>query len=256
MKQNLRIIGANWKLHPTKLADAEDLFLAVKDAAARARNTSTIIFPPALYLEAVTALYSGTKIGFGAQNIFWEQEGSYTGEISAAQLKDLNVGYTLVGHSERRWLGETNEQTNKKIHAALEQKRSVMLCVGEDERDDDGEYLAALREEVTTGLRDIPKAKLKQIMLAYEPRWAIGGDAETAPSEQMIQEMTIFIRKTLVELFEKQTAMQIPILYGGSVEVENAASIMQEGGVDGLLIGHASREPESFTQIIKAIDKL
>lgn len=246
-----RLVVANWKMNPETSSEAVKLFEGIKGGASKLKNVDTVIAPPFVFLPAVAQKYRGNKIAFAAQNVSQEKNGSYTGEISVAMLKDLNVDYVIVGHSERRAIGETNEMVNKKIKMALTNGLSAILCIGEHERDSSAEYLSFLKEELTVGLQSISKAQLKHLVIAYEPLWAIGKSKDDAMRPEQVHEMVIFIRKILVEQFGKPAAMAVSVLYGGSVEAENAEELLKHGEVSGFLVGHASLQAKSFNEILK-----
>jgi triosephosphate isomerase len=246
-----RLIVANWKMHPTRFADAKKLFLAIKKTSATLQSVQTVIAPPSVFLSRLSALYKGHRIAFSAQNVFWAETGSFTGEEGASMLKDAGATYTIIGHSERRALGETNEVIGKKVVAALEAKLSVILCIGESERNhSNGTHLDFLKEQLTTALSGISQRDLLRIIVAYEPIWAIGKSAESAMQPRELHEMVLFIKKIIAEMHGKTSAMKVPVIYGGAVEVENTKRLLVEGEADGLLVGHASLDPKAFGEIL------
>lgn len=246
-----RLIVANWKMNPETSSEASQLFEGIKSVASKLKNVDTVVAPPFVFLPTLSSKYKGNKISFAAQNVFFDKKGSYTGEISIPMLQDLKVNYVIVGHSERRALGESNELINKKVKAVVSSKMTAILCIGESERDVSAEYLAFLKDELVIGLDSISKAQLKNLVIAYEPLWAIGKTDEDAMKPEQVHEMVIFIRKILSERFGKTSAMSVPVLYGGSVEPENAESLLKHGEISGFLVGHASLEAESFGEILK-----
>jgi triosephosphate isomerase len=199
------------------------------------------------------------NLKLGSQDVFWEEEGSYTGEISAKMLKNLGVEYVIIGHSERRRLGETDEAINKKIRQALKNHLKVIFCVGEFERDDENKYFQFVKNEISKGLDKVPTRLLKNLIVAYEPIWAISsvnksGKARfNADTPENAQEMAIYIKRVLVSLFGK-IVQKSPVLYGGSVEAENAASFLKKEGIEGLLVGRASWSAKTFGELLKNID--
>jgi triosephosphate isomerase len=192
-----------------------------------------------------------SKPQIGVQDVSSSLGGAYTGEVSAAMTANLGAKFTIIGHSERRALGETNAIVNKKILAALSAGLEVVLCIGEQTRDHDGFYLGYLRDELDSAFQSVLPRDLPRIMIAYEPIYAIGRSAADAMSGQEVHEMVIFIRKYLAEKFNRSRADATTILYGGSVEGSNAESILKEGMVDGFLVGRASLDPNMFMEIIK-----
>tara|TARA_Y100000031_G_scaffold111703_2_gene123188 strand:+ start:1319 stop:2095 length:777 start_codon:yes stop_codon:yes gene_type:complete len=245
-----RIIVANWKMNPRTTQEARKNFLHVKKTAEKLTKVQTVITPPFIFLESFSKETS-RRCALGAQDVFWKKEGSYTGEISPAQLYDLNVTHVILGHSERRRLGESDEIIRDKIKAALEYRLNVILCIGESERDTEGHYLAFLKNEIKKSLERIPKKQLARLIVAYEPIWAVGAKAKFADTPESLFETSIFIRKILSDTFSKKIAFQVPILYGGSVTEHNAENFLKNGGVDGLLVGRASLDFKEFSKILK-----
>ncbi|MCH7529567.1 triose-phosphate isomerase [Patescibacteria group bacterium] len=255
MKKRNVLIVANWKMNPQTLSKAEKLFSDIQKTASRLQNVQTVICPPIAFLGELLHLYSGQKILFGVQDVFWQDEGSYTGYIGSAMIKNMGAEYVILGHSERRKLGEDNETINKKVLSALTEKLKIVLCVGEKERDVHGEYLTFLREELQSAFENVPIQMLKNIVIAYEPIWTIGREADDAMDPQEVHEMVIFIRKTLAEIYDANTAQRVPVLYGGSVEPSNASVLLERGEINGFLIGHASLVPQDFNEILSIASK-
>ncbi len=253
MKKGKKIIVANWKMNPGTLAEARLLFAKIKRAASRLENVLTIICPPFAYLAAFA--HSGaTRVALGAQNASPQNGGRLTGEVSPEMLRDLGVSYCIVGHSERRALGETDEVIAAKVRAVVAEGMTPILCVGERARDAEGRYFEILKNQLAASLARLPRASFRTLVIAYEPLWAIGKSAREAMSPRAVCETSIFIRKVLTDLVGAENAQQPQILYGGSVEEENTAAILAEGGVDGLLVGHISLESERFITILKRAD--
>lgn len=246
------IVVANWKMNPTTYRDAKRLLDATKKAAEAAKNVSLIVAPPSIFLRELRASYKGKRILFAAQSAHYEASGSFTGEMSQQQVKDAKCSAVLVGHAERRAAGETNDDVKKKVAAALENKLLPVLCIGEASRTQEGEHYTFVREQLTTVLRDIPAAKMPQIMIAYEPIWAIG--ASKPMSVREMHEMAIFIRKTIVEM-HGSSGMNMKILYGGAIDETNAADMLREGDVNGLLVGRASTDPFKIKALIESVQE-
>lgn len=244
----------NWKMNPASIGEAKRLFLEVKKVSFRRRNAHTIICPPAAFLAELRKLYIGKRIAFGAQNIFAEPAGAYTGEISADMVSSVGASYVILGHSERRAMGETNEEIGRKVDAALVAGLKVILCVGESDRDEHGEYLSYLREELFSALLNVSRQSLKHIFIAYEPLWAIGKTGADAIQPSDLHGTVIFLRKILAEKYDKRSAFALTILYGGSVESENAQALLEEGSVSGFLVGHASLSADEFGAILNIAD--
>ena len=256
MKKRKAMVVANWKMNPESLDEAMDLFDGIKGASSRAQNVKTIICPPSVFLSELRLSYTGKKISFGAQDSFWEDKGSYTGYISPKMLKSVDIEYVILGHSERRALGEDNKMVHKKVVEVLDEKLDIILCVGESVRDSQGEYLSFLREQLRSAFEEVSKELLKNVTIAYEPIWAIGKTAGEAMKPQEVHETVIFIRKTLSELYDVDTAHLVQILYGGSVEPSNTEELFEKGEVDGFLVGHASLVPDDFSEMINIVNKI
>lgn len=244
------LIVANWKMNPASFPEAKKLFTAIKKTASASTKYKIILTPPALYLEMLAKSYRGKAIAFGAQNVHWEDTGSYTGEISALMAKRAGASYVLVGHAERRHLGESNDDTRKKVAAVVRSKMTPILCIGESERDERGHYLLHVREQLRIGLQEIGKADVKKVAVAYEPVWAIG--QEDAMDAHEMHQMSLYIRKVLLEHFG-QAASSIPILYGGSVNESAELAILYDSEVQGLVLGRASADAKTFTTLMKSI---
>jgi len=202
-------------------------------------------------------MVGGHRCVIGAQNSFWNSgEEARTGEVSPAMLRDIGAQYIILGHSERRALGETDEMVSKKINAALKEKLTVVLCVGESNRDEHGEYTKFIKNELKASLAEVSKKDLKNIIVAYEPIWAIGERATRAASPEDALEISILIRKILTDVFNTKEVMKVPILYGGSVSPKNAASFLTHGGADGLLVGRASLDTNKFSEILGSAENI
>jgi len=239
-------------MNPEDFDEAKEVFISIKNSS-RLAKSKIVVCPPNLYIKALAELSKKTKkIAIGSQNVFFEQKGAFTGETSPSMLKNLGVQYVIVGHSERRRMGESSEDVSKKVSASLSSGLSVILCIGESERDKEGIYLQALKDMLSTSLLGIGEKNISKLIIAYEPIWAIG-EGHSAMTPHDIYQMAVFIKKELCSIFGEIIGKKIPILYGGSVDPDNAGTIVKEGGVDGLLVGRESLNPESFGRIIKSI---
>jgi triosephosphate isomerase len=255
-----KLIIANWKMNPQTVKEAAELFNATARTARKIKNTKVVICPPFVYLGLFAKKFqvpsSKFQVQLGSQDIFWEDSGSYTGEVSAKMLKNIGVQYVIIGHSERRRLGETDEMINKKIKQALQNSLKVIFCAGEWERDEAGNYLQFVKDEIKKGLKKIPAKLLKNLIIAYEPVWAISSVAKSgkarfnADTPENAQEMAIYVKRVLVSLFGK-ICRNVPVLYGGSVDEKNAAAFLKKEGIDGLLVGRASWSAKLFEEILK-----
>ncbi|MCK4752381.1 MAG: triose-phosphate isomerase [Planctomycetes bacterium] len=246
-------VAGNWKMN-TDSHSAVDLAKALVSGAADVAGISVdvAVCPPFVYLQAVTSAISTANIAVGAQDIYFEQKGAFTGEISTSMLKDVGCAYALCGHSERRHvLGETDELINKKVTAAISGGILPILCVGEllEEREAKKTSEVVTRQ-IKEGLAGLSAEKLSAVTLAYEPVWAIGTGLTATPDQA--QEVHALIRKLIGELYDSKSAEEIRILYGGSAKPDNAAELMGQEDVDGLLVGGASLKADDFVAIIQA----
>ena len=255
MNKDLRkvVIAGNWKMNKTRpeaKALIEELKPLVKDA-----SCEVIICVPYTNLETALDATSGTNIKVGAENCHWAKSGAFTGEISADMLKEMNVEYVIIGHSERRqYFGETDETVNQRTKAALESGLKVILCVGEllAEREQ-GITEDVIKNQLVKDLADLSADDMKNIIIAYEPVWAIG-TGKTATAEQA-NEVNGFIRATVADLYNKDVADALTIQYGGSMNAGNADELLSKEHVDGGLIGGASLKAPDFSVIVKAGSK-
>ena len=237
-------------MNPTSIQEAKKLFLSLRGKTKSSKKVNVIICPPSLYLNELIRLHTSRKnIKFGLQNAFWKNEGSFTGEISPKMAKNSGVEYIIVGHSERRALGETNEMVREKIHTTLENKLKPIICVGEGSRDDHGRYLSFLRSQIEEGLKGVLIKDLKNIIIAYEPIWAIGKSDKDAVTAHNLEEMILYIKKILKEIYNDNKALKTKVIYGGSVEGGNAKNLLEETNIDGFLVGHASLKKDDFVRI-------
>jgi triosephosphate isomerase len=243
------LISGNWKMH-TLIQGAQDLAAAVAQAAAKVSDRDIMIAPPYTALAEVKKIIAGSAVILGSQNVHWEEQGAFTGEISGTMLKDLGCDMAIVGHSERRYVfGETDRMINKRISGALKFGLIPVFCIGETlEQREAGQTMTVLEDQVRAGLDEIKLKDGNQIVVAYEPVWAIG-TGKTA-TEVQAQEAHRFIRDLLADIYEKNIAGQIRILYGGSVKPENIDILMQQDDIDGALVGGAALKAESFERII------
>jgi triosephosphate isomerase (TIM) len=250
MNQRRPLIAGNWKMFKTPGEAAETAKQLVRHAGA-VTDIDMMIAPTFIALSAVFAAIKNSPVALGAQNLYWENEGAYTGEISAPMLKSAGCQYCIIGHSERRqYFGETDETVNKKIKAAIKAGLQPVFCVGETEKErESGQTLSILDKQIKKGLEGLVSAQLDSLIIAYEPIWAIG-TGKTATDDQA-QEVHRFIRSLVKDNFGRALSDSIRILYGGSVKPDNIASLMAMSDIDGALVGGASLSAESFSQIIK-----
>jgi triosephosphate isomerase len=216
-------------------------------------RTEIILCPSFVHLDGFHSEL-GKEVKLGAQNIFWEREGSFTGEISPSMVKNFGCEYVIIGHSERRkYFGETNEVINIKINAALKVGLRPIICVGESKAEKGAmETMRVVTKQVKEALRDVNRTKLEQIIITYEPIWAVGTDV--TPTANEIMEAKLLIRKILVEMFDKKYAKEVKLLYGGSVNAKIVEEVCLEPGMDGVLIGRESLAPFEFLKIAEIIN--
>jgi triosephosphate isomerase (TIM) len=251
MKKQKKLVVANWKMFPESPEEAKKIFSEVKRGTSKIRKTNVVICPSHVH----TALFVGktkSPLHLGSQDTNSLSSGSLTGEVSVSQLAKIGVEYVIIGHSERRKMGETDEMVNSKLKAVLNYGMTAVVCVGESVRDHQGDYLNVIRNQIISALKNVEKKYLSEVVVAYEPVWAIGAKEAMSPAD--VLETSIFIKKILKDLFVDYSE-SILILYGGSVDHVNASSLVNEGGVSGFLIGRQSLIPKDFVEIVKIVDK-
>ncbi|MCR4279404.1 MAG: triose-phosphate isomerase [Candidatus Zambryskibacteria bacterium] len=242
------ILVANWKNHPSSQDEVHALLKDLIRKKLLYKRLSVFIAPPLAYLESV-ADRAGKFAQLAAQDITELPKGTYTGVVTNDILKSFGVKLAIVGHSERRALGESSLVVSEKVKAALKSGIAPLVCVGEKTRDTDGEHFEFLRMQIKESLAGLSKQSVTSVLIAYEPSWAIGKSAKDAMPAGELAQSVIFIKKVLTDLYGRKVAESIPILYGGSVDPSNAGEIMREGGVKGLLVGRASLKAKSFEEI-------
>jgi triosephosphate isomerase len=245
-----KIVAGNWKMNKTA-SEAAALIEGIKREVAGVSKVEVVVCPPFTDLKDAAAACAGSNVKLGAQNVHWETSGAFTGEVSAAMLKDLCVDYVIIGHSERRqYFGETDETVNKRTQTALAAGLIPIVCVGETlaERDA-GRMESVVVGQIKAGLAGLG-GDLSKVVIAYEPVWAIGTGRTATPAQA--QEVHALIRRTLAELADGDVANAIRIQYGGSMKPENAKELLGQPDIDGGLIGGAALKADSFAAIIKA----
>jgi triosephosphate isomerase len=251
MKRTALVVG-NWKLNPSSLADAQKLIEALGKKYKQKDQQRIAVAPSFVHLSDAAKKIGKKPIALAAQDVATEVMGPFTGEVSAPQLRDLKVEYLIIGHSERRAMGETDEQVQKKVLVALKHKLTPVVCIGEQERDTQGNFFTFIEKQVKSLADVLSVTDIKKIVIAYEPIWAIGTGKTATASD--VKEMQLFLFATLTKLYDKATAGKVTLLYGGSVKPDNAKELHQEGGMSGFLVGGASLKAEDFLAIIKATD--
>ncbi len=245
-----KIVAGNWKMNKS-VNDATDLASSVKIDLADCIEVDVVLCPTFTSLKAVSDVISGTHIKLGAQNMHWENDGAFTGEISAAMLRDVYCHYVILGHSERRaYFNETDATVNKRLHAALAATLKPIVCVGETlEQRESGQMKDVVKTQLNGGLADAADG-MADVIVAYEPVWAIGTGKTATPAQA--QEMHAFIREVLAEMFGDSTANATRIQYGGSAKPGNAKELFSQKDIDGGLIGGAALDALSFVEIVRA----
>jgi triosephosphate isomerase len=245
-------VAGNWKMNPASVEAARALAAGVKDGVGTSADVEVALGCPAVYLSAVSDVLADSPIGLSGQNMHWAKEGAYTGEISAAMLLDQGCTHVILGHSERRHgMGETDEQVNKKLKAALEAGLYPIVCLGEtlDERESDRTE-SVVAAQLQGSLAGLSPEEMNKVVLAYEPVWAIGTGKTATPDQA--QAVHAFIRKKLAEVFGEKTAGLVKIQYGGSVKPDNALELLSCPDIDGALVGGACLKAADFLAIIEA----
>lgn len=245
-----KVIAGNWKMFNDIPASVKLISELKKSLAGLDVKADVIICPPFTSLDTAKTLIKDSNIQLGAQNMYFEESGAYTGEISAEMLKSAGCQYVILGHSERRTIFmESDELINKKVKKAISSGLTAIFCVGETlEQRENGTTESVINKQVTVGLEGLSSEDLKKVIVAYEPVWAIG-TGKTATPEQA-QEVHAFIRGLIGKLFTSQAAEEVVIQYGGSVKPENAATLLSQKDIDGALVGGACLKADSFTSII------
>jgi triosephosphate isomerase len=249
-----KLIIGNWKMNPASLDEAKTIIRKVRAAASKLQNTNVVACPPYVFIPAAISTRDPDTLEAGAQTVSFEEGGPHTGEVSAAMLKNLGVRYVIVGHSEERAAGDTDEMVSKRVKAVLEAGMKAVLCVGEKVHDEGGAYLDILKDQIKNSLANVPSNLAKNIVVAYEPVWAIG--AKEPMSSAQIYEASLFVKKVFSDVFSQNQAMKTAVLYGGSVNFRNAHEIITIGKVDGLLVGRESVNVPGFVELLKAVDAI
>lgn len=244
------LIAGNWKMNKHS-AESVELVSQLRNMVCDVKEVDIVVAPPYTALGAVADAIKGSNIFLSAQHTFWEESGAFTGEVAPSMLKDIGCRYAIVGHSERRqYFGETNETVNKRLKAALKVSLTPIVCIGEvlEEREA-GKTLNIIEQQLKEGLNDLSAGDMENVVIAYEPVWAIGTGKTATPDQA--QEVHQFIRKLIAEIFSEKVAEGVRILYGGSVKPDNIDQLMSQKDIDGALVGGASLKADSFSRIVK-----
>lgn len=246
------MVAANWKMHKT-IEEARMLVWQLLDGGLREfPQVERVLCPPFTALLPVSALLAGTDIGLGAQNMHWEEQGAYTGEIAPAMVAEV-ARYVILGHSERRgYFGETDDMVNRKVQAALRHELTPIVCVGETlEEREAGQTETVVQRQIVQGLAGLTAEQAARMVIAYEPVWAIGTGKAATP-EEANRVVAVVIRRALAEMFGEAVAQEVRVLYGGSVKPDNAAPFFSQPEIDGALVGGASLHADQFLAIVRA----
>lgn len=247
------LLVGNWKMAPEKKTQVVVLTKATSVIARQYKKTITTVVCPSFVHIPVAVKAANTALCIGAQYAAPGSAVASTGLVSAAMLKDAGVQYCIVGHSENRARGETNEMVRESVARLLEKKIRPIVCIGERDRDTQGWYLSEIKDQLEGMLVAVPRNALKQLVIAYEPVWAIGSAAVREATPQECREMVIFIRKILTDTYDEKAAKIVPIIYGGSANEQNANLFIAEGKAQGLLVGRVSLDPKRFALLANTI---
>ncbi len=245
------IISGNWKMYKTT-AEARELVEGLVNGFSEGKDREMMIFPPSIHTKADVAMTKDSGIDVGVQNMYFKEEGAFTGEVSPKMVKDSGAAYILIGHSERRHVfGETDELLNNKVKAAYEYGIKPMLCIGELlEEYEAGKSVEVCKQQLVDDLKGISADQMKEMVIAYEPVWAIGTGKVATP--EIAESMHKSIREVLTELYNEEIAQTVPVLYGGSVKPDNANGLLSQENIDGVLVGGACLKADSFLSIAKS----
>lgn len=249
MTDRIPLVAANWKMHGLR-SEAESLARNIAAQCGDLQGREVVLAPPFTALDVVAAAIRGTALQLGAQNLHWEKKGAFTGEVSTAMLREVGCSHVIIGHSERRQhFGETDANVARKVHAAQEAGLMPIVCVGETQQERDaGTTLEVVARQLHDGLLGRDATAIASLVVAYEPVWAIGTGEVATPD--LAQAVHAFIRETLAGLFDPEAAAAFRILYGGSVKPDNVDELMKEPDIDGVLVGGASLDAQSFLRIV------
>jgi triosephosphate isomerase len=254
MSKRTLVVG-NWKMNPATLEEARTIIRKTRHVAAELIRTDVVMCPPFVFISAGSTRADSAHSYLGAQSVSrHREEGSHTGEVGIHMLRDMNVEYVIVGHSEERARGVTDADVAQTVAAVVQEGLTAIVCVGEHARDEGGLYLDTLKEQIRNSVLNVSAKYAKNIIIAYEPIWAIG--AQEAMNPERVYEMMLFVKKVFADIFDQDIAMKMLVLYGGAVNAENAANIIKIGKADGLLVGRESVRPEGFAELLKAVDAI
>jgi len=253
MMKNTKYIMANWKMNPDTGEEAKSILTEIKKRLKAIKNAKIVICPPFVFTNLAKNILEKSGLDLGVQDVYIGQGNAHTGEVGIEMIKSLNAKYIMVGHSEKKAAGETEETISIKVAGVIKNNLKVILCIGEKERNECGDYFQEIEKQIISALSKIQKKFAGNIIIAYEPIWAIGKSEKEAINSEKLQEMVIFIRKILSNIVGHEKAENIPILYGGSVNKNNAEDLIKEGRVNGVLVGRESLDPKNFVDMVKSI---
>ncbi len=255
-EEKILMVG-NWKMNPVKVKEAETLATDIKKAIAKMKHVEVVVCPSLIHIPHIEKITKTGQLVLGSQNVAHEEKGSLTGEVSVLQLSEYGVKYCIVGHSERRFFGETNESIARKIELLIKKNITPILCIGEQGRDEKGNYLHDIENQLKLSLSGLSKKIADKVVIAYEPLWAIGKTAARSATKEEIEEVVILIRRTLSDLYAMKSIPQNKILYGGSVgNKKDVAMSISKGYISGCLVGLASLASKTFIPLIEEANRL
>lgn len=253
----MKLIVGNLKMNIATIAERDKYFESFKKElkAVKMEDSKVVLCVPFVHLESFAKKLKNKSLEIGAQNIFWEEKGSYTGEISAGMVADSGAQFVIIGHSERRrYFGETSQQANMKIKAALRNKLTPIYCIGETkEEQENGTAAQVIVEQVNEAFADLAAGQAEKIVIAYEPVWSVGSDK--IPTSNEILEIKILLKKIFAEMYGISTAEKMQVLYGGSVKADSVKQVCLEPGLDGVLVGRESLVPKDLFKIVSVLEK-
>ncbi len=245
------IVAANWKMNPTSLREAKQILKKIRDLLVPIVGFEVYVAPPFPFIKSLHPLIRLTSIKLGAQNVHYEKEGAFTGEVSLPMVEEW-IDFVIVGHSERRAMGETDKIINRKLHRVLDAGLKVILCVGESKEDYLKKNSEPIIDQLKAGLEGVNLKKVSEdLIVAYEPVWAIGTGIPADPA--YVEKNIFLIRQFISSLYTRDTGSKVPILYGGSVKAENAKEFITREGINGFLVGGASLDPREFSAICQQV---
>ncbi len=251
------LVVANWKMNPSRADDAKELFSGTQKIAHKLKHVETVVCPPVVYLAMLGDMVTDRQCVLGAQDTFWEHEGSYTGEVSPDMIFSTKARYIIIGHSERRAQGDTDAIIAKKVHATLQFPLIPIICIGEEKRDEEGLYLKTVRNQIQSVIEGRSREDISRMVFAYEPVWAIGKQAERPCTPEECKDMIALIRREIADVTgSSELAHDISILYGGSVDAENVSEFLTAGDANGVLVGRASLDVKIFGELLKKVEQV